>query len=193
MDPKRFSNLDQLASALGEDGAIVKRAGDRMTALNAIETRLPGSLAGDGADAFAKLTKLPGASDERLISVLTGLEDPADMQRLLNTANRLPESALAGADALSLDTVRAIAGREGSYKLLASEGYESFAGMLRESGGDLRLTERNFDALRVMRQQAPETEAASLADRVLAGDRAALEDLRTARNTLDVMKGRCTV
>jgi hypothetical protein len=48
--------------------------------------------------------------------------------------------------------------------------------------------------MRVLRRQAAsEAEGAAVANRVLQGDRAALSELRDARRTVEVMKGRCLI
>jgi hypothetical protein len=64
--------------------------------------------------------------------------------------------------------------------------------MLLQSGGDLQLLERNFEALGFLRRQLSDEAAhAALIRRVTEGEAVALQDLRSARQALDVMKGRC--
>jgi hypothetical protein len=194
VEPRNFSNLNQLAGRLDESGRrILNNIEDRMLALDSIDRRLPGTLATDSADAFGRLTNLPGATNPKLTQIFSSTGPLADREisNLLQTANALPPSALSGAGAVPFDTVRAISGRPGSFNALLRDGSDAVVGMLRQSGGDVRLMEKNFDALRVLRNQAPEADSAAVASRVLAGDRAALADLRNARHTLDVMKGRC--
>jgi hypothetical protein len=190
-EPHRFRGLDELGAHLGPEGEqVINHVMERMQALQAVETRASGTLATEGGDAFARLAGLPGASNERLTQVLGSLGD-REMSNLLETAERLPSSALSGSSAIPFDTVRAISARPGSFNALAREGYDTVTAMLRHSGGDLQLMEKNFDALRILRNQASEAEGAALTSRILDGEGAALSELRNARRTLDIMRGRC--
>jgi hypothetical protein len=191
-ETRSFRSLDALAAQAGPEGEkALSHVAERMKALQTIESRVPGRLANDGADAFERLTQLPGASNERLGQVLGSMTE-REMNNLLDTASRIPPSALGREGAIPFETVRTIANRPQSYNALAREGYDAVSSMLRQSGGDVRLMEKNFDALRVIRGQASsEAEGAALANRVLQGETEAVADLANARRTLDVMKGRC--
>jgi len=191
---RTFRTLDDLAAHVGPDGeAALTRIAERMKALQTIEARVPGRLANDGADAFERLARLPGATDEGLSRMFASMTEQ-EVNNLLDVANHIPPSALTGGSAIPLETMRAIAGRPGSFNTLAREGYDAVASMLSHSGGDVRLMEKNFEAMRVLRRQAAsEAEGAAVANRVLQGDRTALSELRDARRTVDVMKGRCLI
>ena len=193
LDPKKFKSFEELSQHLGAEGKrFVNQIGDQLRSLNALDTKLPGRLTTDGADAFATLTRLTGTDDAKLAQVISSISTD-ETKLLFDTAAMIPPSATSAGAALSFDTVRAIAGRPASFNALRREGYQVFSGILEKSGGDLRLAEKNFEALRVLRNQTTPADHAVLLDKLMAGERTAIADLQNARHTLDVMKGRCVL